>query len=159
MPRVCFVLRGLSRLSLRLDVSCTMRSFGNVTRFVSDSLFHTTSTKESMLDERGSFSWCLGSCCKGENRKHLSLLRIAKVWTIIKIKRKQHSTFPLKCESFLTFYPKMFVVPLRHLPWVYCWAVVWSDRKCCWKNFEACVAGRRLRSTRGGYTKEFWKKH
>lgn len=59
MPRDCLVLRGLSRLSRRLDVSCTISSFGNVTRFESLSMFHTTSTIESMLDDRGSFSWCL----------------------------------------------------------------------------------------------------
>lgn len=61
IPRDAFVLRGLSKLSRRFDVSWTIRCFGNVTKFVSQSLFHTISTMESMLDDRGSFSWPLGN--------------------------------------------------------------------------------------------------
>lgn len=59
IPRDCFVRLGLSMLSRRLDVSCTIRFFGSVTKLVSLSLFHTISTMESMLDDRGSFSWFL----------------------------------------------------------------------------------------------------
>lgn len=59
IPRDCFARLGLSMLSRRLDDSCTIRFFGSATRFVSQSLFHTMSTIESMLDDRGSLSWFL----------------------------------------------------------------------------------------------------
>lgn len=59
IPRVCFVRLGLSMLSRRLDVvSCTIKCFGSA-KLVSLSLFHTTSTIESILDDLASFSWPL----------------------------------------------------------------------------------------------------
>lgn len=60
IPRVCLVRLGLNMLSRRLDVdvSCTIKCFGSA-KFVSLSLFHTTSTIESMLDDLVSLSWPL----------------------------------------------------------------------------------------------------
>lgn len=54
MPRDCFVRRGLSKLSLRFVDSWAIKSFGK--EDTSISLFHTTSTIESILEERGIFS-------------------------------------------------------------------------------------------------------
>lgn len=54
MPRDCLVRRGLSKLSLRFVDSWAIKSFGK--EDTSISLFHTTSTIESMLDERTIFS-------------------------------------------------------------------------------------------------------